>query len=118
MIVNEVLPAQNHLGVPMHSCPTCGFAFRREDLVSQIGDLETWRCSKCEKETWATVSRLLPPGARDETRVRAFVQWAGGFPTPQELIALRAVVPAFRDRGIADVREAVKGLASWELGVF
>jgi len=54
--------------------------------------------------------------ARDDRRVRAFVRWAGEAPTAQELVALRAVVPAFRDRGIGEVRETVRGLHRWDLG--
>ena len=96
-------------------CPTCGLVFRREDLVSVMGDLETWRCHACGRETWATVSRVLPQ-CRDDRQVRAFVRWAGDAPTARELVALRAVVPAFRDKGLSEVRDAVRGIRRWDLG--
>jgi hypothetical protein len=83
-----------------------------------MGDLETWRCGRCGYETCATVCHLVPPDLCDETRVRALVRWAGETPTARELFGLRAIVPAFRDRGIAEVRETVRGLTSWELGEF
>jgi hypothetical protein len=98
------------------NCPLCGLTLAQNDFVSEVGDLASWLCPTCGKKSWATVCRVI--NGRDETRVRAVVRWKGEKPSPRELLALRAVVPAFRDRGIADVAEAVRDRQSWELGEF
>ncbi len=63
------------------------------------------------------VSRILST-ERDTSTVRAFVCWAGDVPSPQELIALCAVVDSFRALGLAGVKQTVRGLRRWELGEF
>ena len=98
------------------NCPSCGSTLAQQDLASEVGDLVSWRCPACGNESWATVCRILD--GRDETCVRVVVRWTGEVPNPRELFALRALVPAFRDQGVSEIAEAVRGRQSWELGEF
>jgi hypothetical protein len=101
----------------MFSCLGCGAIVSAENRVAQTGDLETYRCPSCDKEWFVNVSRAFPE-LHDEVKVRALLRWHGNKPSPVELSGLRQVVSEFRDLGLLDVLEAVRGKSSWELGIF
>jgi hypothetical protein len=106
-------------GGEMFSCQYCGTAIHLENRIASIGDLETFRCPSCDKEVLMTVSRAFSElRERDETMVRAVLRWHGSELSAKELSGLRRVVPDFRNVGLSEVKQAVKGKHSWELGVF
>ena len=73
------------------------------------------RCQQCGREASACVD--WPPDM-PLPRVRLVARWRGGGPSPQELAALRSLLPAVRDWPLAELAQEARESAGWVLGVF
>ena len=103
----------------MLDCSHCGGLLQIENRVSEFGDLETYLCPICGRDTSVMVARSWPSLCPiDNRRARVLIRWAGDKPTAKELVALRKFVPDFQNYGIAQVQEVINGKSFWNLGEF
>src|SRR5262249_5689083 len=98
-------------------CIHCGNAIDLADRISQLGDIEKYRCKACKKEITMTVSHILTTKPLDQ-KCAVSVQWLGLRPSLAELHSLRAVFPDFRNVPIAEVASRIGQGPTLELGCY
>lgn len=100
------------------NCPRCVNPIVREDFDGTERGVERYRCSSCGYLQWVEALQAPSPGtAPPRPPKTVIVRWHGRSRSSRELVAIRTLVPALRDRPIADVCKLVAG-PDYVIGTF
>ena len=87
-------------------CPECGGILAEVDL---LGDLLTYRCSSCGRETWSSISRPIAgvPDIVEEWNV--IVEWRNkDRPSSDEILAVRREVEWMARLPLTEAADALR----------
>jgi DNA-directed RNA polymerase subunit M/transcription elongation factor TFIIS len=105
----------------MHSaCPKCKAMM--SSPVGELSAIQRMSCGFCGYKTFYHVHHVTDEEhaatAEESKWVKVFIVWETGHPTAAELVGLRQVVTAWRDKALSEVRDMLGNPVRHCLGEF
>jgi DNA-directed RNA polymerase subunit RPC12/RpoP len=98
-------------------CANCGGEMILSESVSAVG---TYTCADCGNRIEAVRTpseESLRRHVRQFSRVRVTIEWEGEEPSGREIMALKRLVPEFRNASLQNLRQHLRSKRAWDLGL-